>query len=379
MAAAHFPTLGTAQGVGPDRTYALVYDFRDDWQVFDRTYGTYVPYGRDRHAQYGAFSLFLDLKRFRPYRLLFRSDDATYLFINARLQRQLPVGTWYTLSLDSLYQAHRAPQVLLTFFGEAPAPDRLRVLIGQPLPPGAPAPAASETLLQVRPRALTAFETFSSLAVLLIAAYGAFLYTAYHRTFVRYFSLRDLLTINPREASMAAGRGLLEPNHLLMVVLQSFVLAYVYLLVQHRNIDLFSTQALLSRGQTLGELGLDYLGATVLIFSLYLLKYLALIVLGSLYQFERLINVHYVKLIQATLLFFSGVALVLTVLIHSFPRVLLHREEVLLVPVLIFFLLRLALLYFTINKLASTKNLYLFSYLCIVELIPLIVGVRFAL
>lgn len=367
------------QGVGPDSSYALVYDFRDDWQVYDPAYRAHVPYGRERHSQYGAFSIFLDLSRFRPYRLLYWSDEQMYLFINAALQQKMPVGTWYTLSLDSLYRAYRTPRLLLTFYGSAPTPDPLRVLIGHPLARGEAAPAVSESLLQARPRTLTAFESFLALATLLIGVYGAFLFNAYRRTFTRYFSLRDLLTINPRDTSVTAGRGLFELNNLLMVVCLSLILGYVYMLVQHRNIDLFSTQALLSKGQTLGDLFLNFLGATGLIFALYVLKYTALVVLGSLYRFERMVDIHYFKLLQATLLFFTGLALLLTVLTTSFPAALLQAERYLLGPVVLFFLLRLVLLYFTINKLSATKNLYLFSYLCIVELIPLVVGVRFAL
>ncbi|MFC0184764.1 hypothetical protein ACFFJX_20520 [Pseudarcicella hirudinis] len=63
----------------------------------------------------------------------------------------------------------------------------------------------------------------------------------------------------------------------------------------------------------------------------------------------------------------------------SYPFILQNFEKYLLIPVVIFFILRLLLIYFTINKLTSLKNLYLFSYLCIVELIPVIIGIRFAL
>ena len=54
-------------------------------------------------------------------------------------------------------------------------------------------------------------------------------------------------------------------------------------------------------------------------------------------------------------------------------------EKIILYVVIVFFISRLVLLYFTINKLSSLKNLYLISYLCIVEFIPLIVGIRFAM
>ena len=46
--------------------------------------------------------------------------------------------------------------------------------------------------------------------------------------------------------------------------------------------------------------------------------------------------------------------------------------------VIFYYLVRFGLLYIFINSSGQFINLYLFSYLCVIEIIPLIVGVKFA-
>jgi hypothetical protein len=70
---------------------------------------------------------------------------------------------------------------------------------------------------------------------------------------------------------------------------------------------------------------------------------------------------------------------VLLAIIAYNASALAWSQGALLVPLIAFYTARLALLYLVIRSTEPIKNLYLFSYLCIVELIPLIIGLRFAL
>ncbi len=70
--------------------------------------------------------------------------------------------------------------------------------------------------------------------------------------------------------------------------------------------------------------------------------------------------------------------LVLLVISYNIDQTV-WSENALLFPLIGFYTARVALLYVVIRASESIKNLYLFSYLCIVELIPLIIGLRFIL
>lgn len=372
-----------AQGVGPDSSYFLVHDFADDWQVYDEGVKTYVPYLPERHQNYSSFSLFLNLETARYYQLLLFSEKESYLFLNASLQRQIPAGTWAVLSMDSLYRRYRMPEVLLTLYSREQAPRagpaRATVLLGYRRAPNQKPVALSGSLLLAKPRSTDeAFGNFFVLAGLVLLLGYAGLFMTFNKAFTRFYSLRDLLTINPRDPALSVTKSL-DISNLFFVLQLSLVIAYLYLIVVNQYADLLLTQPLLRAGQTLPDLVINFGEVALLVFVLFIGKYIVLNLLGSLYRFERVVDYHFFKIIQASSLFFTGLLLVVMVMASSFPAAVRQAETYVIVPVVLFFLARLALLYVSINKLASVKNLYLFSYLCIVELIPIIVGIRFAL
>lgn len=151
------------------------------------------------------------------------------------------------------------------------------------------------------------------------------------------------------------------------------------MLIQSDEMDLFSVSTILRDGESLGTMFSNFIELGVVIFVLMLAKYVALAILTNLYRLDNITNVHYFKVIQASSIFFLVVVVFLSVSAVSAPEVIKNIQNILLIPISIFFLLRLILIYFTINKMTPLKNLYLFSYLCIVEVIPLIVGIRYAL
>lgn len=367
-----------AQGVGPGENYYLVRDFADDWQVYDEGYKNYVPYVPERHQNVSSFSLFLNLETNRHYELLCFAEQENYLFINASLQQQLPANTWTVLNLDSLYREQRSPVVFLTFYGPNAGTNDKKVLLGYRRRPNQQPVAVAGPLLLAKPREVNdAFGNFVALAGLLLLFSYTVLYNAYQKAFARFFSLRDLLTVNPRDPTLALNRSL-DLSSLLFVLQLSFVLAYAYMLIS-QDIDLFATQVLLRQGQSIVDLFINFLEMALLIFILFIGKYTALTLLGGLYRFEKVVDYHFFKIIQASSLFFTGLVLVIAVIGASGPEFSARVENYLFLAVALFFLLRLVLLYVSINRLSSVKNLYLFSYLCIVELIPIIVGIRFAL
>jgi hypothetical protein len=151
------------------------------------------------------------------------------------------------------------------------------------------------------------------------------------------------------------------------------------MLVQNEETDLFSVSTILMESESLMGFFINFLELGIVVFFILIGKYIALAILTNLYRLENITNIHFFKVIQASSIFFLLLAIGLSFCSVSYPDVLRNAQEILFVPISFFFIVRLILIYFTINKLTPLKNLYLFSYLCIVELIPLIVGIRFAI
>lgn len=365
-------------GIGPDNGFFLVHDYQDDWQVFDDRYKAYVPYVREQHKDYNSFSLFFDIENYKGYKILYRSEKENYLFIDASLQKKMPVGTWVVMDIDSLQEVFGKTKLFLTVYGTNSSVEDLTIQIGNKISKAQKAIEMTQSLLTILPREMSPFQNFFVVGLIFLACAYAFLYNYQPKSFERFFSPRDLLTISTRDDSFVVNKPF-DLGNILFVVNLSFTLAFIFMMITHEKTDLFSASDILPEGETLGALLINFLEVSVIVFVSLIFKYVALRVLSNLYRLDNITNVHYFKIIQASSLFFLIILIVLTFSTVSVPEIVKNAEKYLFFPISLFFVARLALLYFTINKMTTLKNLYLFSYLCIIELIPLIIGIRFAL
>ena len=363
-------------GIGPDSRYYPVHDFQDDFQVYDDAVKAYVPYIVEQHADKTALSAYIDLESNRRYRLLISTRQDGYLFINAALKRKLRAGTWQVLNIDSLYRVYRQPEVFLTLYGAPGLGDR-QLFIGYPKSATQKTVVLRDDNLSLRPRQISVYDNFLGIGLIFLLATHAFLFSLHHRAFLRFYSLSDLLSLRAQEESFLINRPLSSTNVLFTINL-SFVLAYLILFVQSRNIDVFATRSLLLGEQKLGAMMGEFFLLSGMAFLALMGKYVLLEVLGGLYKLQDIINVHFFKLLQSSMLFFTGMTLLLAVIAYNLSG-LEWSQSALLIPLIVFYTARLALLYLVIRSVEPIKNLYLFSYLCIVELIPLIIGLLFAL
>jgi hypothetical protein len=365
-------------GLSLDNSFYIVHDYQDDWQVFDERYKAYVPYVREQHKGYNSFSLFFDVENYKGYKILYRSEKENYLFIDASLQKKLPVSTLVVLDVDSLQNVFGKAKLFLTIYGTNTNVEDLSVQIGNKISKAQKAIEMNESLLTILPRDISPFQNFFVLGLIILVCFYAFLYNFQPKSFERFFSPRDLLTISKRDDSFVVNKPF-DLGNILFVVSLSLTLGFIFMLITHEKTDLFSASNILREGETLGTLMLNFLEISIIVFASLMLKYFALRVLSNLYRLDNITNIHYFKIIQASSLFFLIILIILTFSSVSSPAIVKNAEKYLSIPISLFFIARLALLYFTINKMTTLKNLYLFSYLCIVELIPLIVGIRFAL
>lgn len=365
-------------GLSSDNSFYIVHDYQDDWQVFDERYKAYVPYVREQHQGYNSFSLFFDLENYKGYKILYRSEQENYLFIDASLQKKLPISNLLILDVDSLQKAFGKAKFFLTIYGTNANLEDISVQIGNKISKAQKAIEMKESLLTILPRDISPFQNFFVVGLMLIACFYAFLYNFQPKSFERVFSLLDLLTITKRDDSFVVNKPF-DLGNISFVTSLSLTLGYIFMLITHQNTDLFSASNILIEGETLGTLMLNFLEISSIAFASFSLKYLALRVLSNLYRLDNITNIHYFKIIQASSIFFLSILIILTLSTVSAPEIVKNAEKYFSIPILLFFIARLALLYFTINKMTTLKNLYIFSYLCIVEIIPLIVGARFAL
>lgn len=366
-----------ATPVGNNDSHTVVTDFERNWYVYDEEYKSYVPYISERHFNIPAHVVFCNLEQNLRYELLIKCEEANnFLFIEGALKRKLPVNEWLILPIDSLYQVYKKKQIYLTIYGSKDL-DSKQVVIGHRVSneatPGQK--KNGEDILQILPRKLTPYQSSLSLLFLVTLCLFAYLSASYNRAFTGFFDLMGPFTVYSREQSLFASQALSRTN-VLFIILLSLIFSLGYLLLKYSGLSLLGNKWFLQEGETLGILLANFFRLSILFFISLIGKYFFLGFLGGLFNLGKVVDLHYFKLIQTNTVFYSVFTVILFSMVMSVPDTKDIIKESLIYVLAIFYLMRTAIIFLTINRTMPIQILYLISYLCIVEILPIVIGLR---
>lgn len=348
-----------------------VYPLSDDWQVYDENYGAHVPYIENRHKNSKTMSFWLDLKRFEGFEVVFYAYEGIYLMINNNLCKQINREGWQSLKVDSLREIYSGDQIFFTVYDKLPRLPLPALFIGYP----------KETLSKIQeynpsqvsfPKTArsSVFKYFITLQMLLLGLFYTSIFNYQPRALKGYFDWRSSLSrvshIDPGLISKS-----LSGTSLLLLGGQALVLAFVFEVLWKNNPSIPEEYNLL--------LGYSsYLQSFLWIILLIALKYLILSFLGIILNIDKgVIQVHFFEYFRLSGLFYGFLAIILIFLNISFTAQNFHTA--LGLSVLFFHIIQAFLVSFYVLKQIRYKSLYLFYYLCITELVPLMVGMKFLL
>lgn len=367
-----------ATTVGPSNQYFLVHDYHDDWQVYNDRMKAYIPYITEQHLAYPSHTLFCDIQSNRGYDLLVYSKKAdNFLFVNGSLRQKIPVGKWIVLSVDSLYKVYEQPTIYITLYGSNNIEDKI-LLLGYKRSLDQKPIILSESGITAKPRTPAPYRNYLVMVSMFILVMFSYLSNSYIRAFQRYYNVRDLFNTLVREQSFLINKPLSRMN-IMFIILLALIIGLFYMLLQSKEIYVFGGRTILQEGETLGVLSSNYFRICLAVFVMLIAKYFFISLVGQLFNLEKVVDLHYFKIIQSSIIFFTALVLLLLVLFMAYFPHDFNWQFYLFTPIVAFYLVRCFILYFTINRSLPIQSLYLISYLCIVELLPVILGIRFAL
>jgi hypothetical protein len=375
-------TARAANEVGPGQSHYLVYDYANDWLVYSRQYNNYVPYSRELNETDLSVSLLVDLLKNRHYDLLVTTAKENYLFIEGSLQKKLAPDEWLIIDIDSLRRFYKKDEILLTLYGSAGKEDKT-VLIGHVKKTATVAQSTAKSgplsFINIKPLRTSPFSDFSVLLIFLLLVLTLFTYSSGPSLFRRFISPADFLDRSERNDLYRFNRPYGRLMFMIALIV-SAAMGYVILFMAHHGYDLFSSSGFLSEGATLVGFLSDLAKLTLMFLGLLFLKFVIMEIVSGVLNLERVVNSHYIKSLQLSYLFYSSCIVVLFGISLQNPLWFQQLGPLYLLYVVVFYyLVRFGLLYIFINSSGQFINLYLFSYLCVIEIIPLIVGVKFAI
>jgi hypothetical protein len=366
-----------AAETGPNKQFYQVRDFKDDWQVYDDRLKAYVPYIFEQHLNYPAHTAILDIESNRNYYLLVnaKSDD-NFLFIEGSLRQKVSKGKWLVLNIDSLYNVYRKQNIYITLYGSQNIDDK-SIEIGHQKTINQKSIQLADEKVLAKPRSPQPFKNYFIIISVFILVIFSYLSNSYVRAFQRYYSIKDLFDTLIREQSFLINKPLSRMS-IMFVIMLSMIIGLLYMFLQSRGIFLFGGRFILQEGETAWDLFTNYIRITLLAFGFMVLKYFFISMVGQLFNLEKVVDIHYFKIIQASIIFYTFLVGILLIFFTGYVSKDVDWTFYLSFPLISFYLLRILILYFTINRSLPIQSLYLISYLCIVELLPVVLGMRFA-
>ncbi|MBP6385300.1 MAG: DUF4271 domain-containing protein [Pseudarcicella sp.] len=365
-----------AKVVGPNDTYNLVHDFKEDWQIYNESYKSYLPYNIEANSQVESLSLRLDLKLYHGFSVIYRSEKENYLFINEKLYRFLPAKKWVLLDIDSLQRNLKQENVYFTFTGANLSSNNIEFYIASNAVEDKQVIKISDSLLKILPRNFSEFDNFSIIIMLFLLFFAALLKQNFNKFYIQYFNVKSLLTIQSRDDPYF----FISPfdlKNLLFVLYVGLLVSYLVMIVFNQSNHDLPYYNYIKHDDTLLGIFIIYTKITLIVFLVFILKTLALYLFGNLFKIEKTINLHFYKIVQSSILVYIFFVVFTLFLEVFYENAFQYLSILLIFPIAISYILRIFLIFFSINKISKIDNLYLFSYLCIVELIPIVLLFRF--
>ena len=367
--------LGTP--AGPDRKYEVLHDFTHEWLTYNHDLGVFTPYFDENPTEKKSISLKINLDDYPNAFLIIKSNkNNSFLFFNNILKKQLSANHWTIFSLKELKRLTSRSELLLSIYGNA-SPSDLNVIIGYPGKGGEIQKSDKQEsgLFNLTPRNEGPFR--SGLVVIFIfnILIMSFLVSNYSKAYKKYFNLYDLTSPAPKENSFLVNKPLDRPN-MFFIIFLSILSGFLAILLQQNQIFVIKDSFFFQNGSTFGIILTNFFKVSLIFFIAFVGKYFFILITGKLFNIEKIVDIHFFKILQSSIYFFTLFVIFILILQNTYWGKSIEFKYLVSFLFTVFYTARTFLVYLTINQKGNIKTLYLISYLCIVEVFPIIIGLR---
>jgi hypothetical protein len=344
-----------------------------EWQVYEASSGSLVPYIASAHSGYAAVHQWVDIAPSQPFVIEFTAKKELCLFLNNQLVFTADSASAYTLDLSAFSKQVKPVnnRYLLSVWHPSQQPN-VGIFRNRVQADGASAQEMQGSF-SIRLREYVNQNAFIIFMLLIGLLYGG-LKTNFPSDFHSVFGFQSFWR------TKSLGEGILAKplstwSSMLFILAFSaslaLLIAAIHTNVQH--VRLFNRLFPVSES----DITTKILFYTILIFGIILLKYFFLKVMGFIFGLEQIVRLQFGEFLRSLLflgLFLPVVMLLYLALNNVTPDTVLTISSLAVLLVLVITIIRV---FVTVNKKASVINLHLFSYLCATEVIPLAIMLKF--
>jgi hypothetical protein len=352
--------------------------YEDKWLVYDTKYKGLCNYIPSRHSDIQTLSLNISYAESKNYKLYYWPEESEYLFINGNYYKTLNKNKWNSLTIEWLQKfKNKEGNILLSFYSEKVklSPSACYLAINQS--------TESSKIFGTDQNPIKAKSSknslinFLSIILLVMLGYLVSMFNFQNKITNAYLDIKDLLTVKIRFDSNSGFRPLGIGN-ILFLVLYSSIVSIMIIIINAKYVNIINTDLQVVDNKGFFNYLIQFLGLTLAITLITIAKYLLMNILADFYKI-KLVNLHFYKNIQAIYLVSVITILVLLTLSLNQNINLLISLNFLNAGIIFFFFLRSVFMFFIIYRIMNNNMFSIIAYLCIVELIPLFIGLRLIL
>ena len=348
-----------------DEDYHLIKDLRQEWLAIDKN-NRYVPFVARDKSNPSVIGVRLDLTKYSGNKLHCCVPANASILVDKQILTSVKQARCLTYDIDSLQQAYQQPAILLTVYQPGKSVNQVNLRI------------INTDINLLAQKNLTAYRSISPkknffvIGLVIILMFYAILINQYAKAFKNVYSLRKILSFRTREEDMRV-RLMSEP-HLLFLVQHCLLISFLCIILvpnigSHIPFIHFTLQRL-------GSYLLLWLSMSLLVLLIIWAKYIIVVMFGTLFKLRQLMYLHMFDFMRLSLMFWGAMFLLAICVYNNLNVSESLYSQVLAYLFVMFALARIVVLYLRLFRNASFKNMYLFSYICTAEIIPLLVGLE---
>ena len=352
-----------------DSQYQVIKDLNREWITVGEN-KKYVPYIDKSMADIPVIGVPLALSRYSGNLLLVCIPSNSALLIEKKITSFYEDATCVRLDIDSLRQFYDKESIFITVYQPEKKFEEVGLWVVQPLNS-----SDIQAANAIQKRDTSALGDFFSVGILLLLIIYAILINQYPKIFSNLYSLSRVFSLRTREDNTRI--RLINEAHVVFLIQHCLLLAFLFIiLVSTTDLITLDVPYLDFQPESFGGFMLLWGEVALAVFGVIWAKYIIVMLFGSLFRLRQLRFLHMLDYMRMSLVY--G-ALLFTLIILVFAGVGYYQSSYFDILIYLFVglsALRVIILYFRLFSSASFRNMYLISYLCVAEIIPLLIGLE---
>jgi hypothetical protein len=342
----------------------IVKDLSDEWLVFDRKFNSYIPYLRAlQHCH--ALSVKIDLEKYIDYNINFAAEPGLSLFINNKLYYTNSTRriSFVRFPLIKIPQNEFKGEDLVTFYNQEEQQQKRDCYIGHNLKVKRDYSNVSGVLGGILKKKIPGENIFMILFLIIIFLFGL-MRNKYPKKFSEFYNFSRLFPDSSPQDNILE---IYSIPSILFILINAFSCSLLFGIVAGERYTFL--------GLTYSSAGgiLIVAGITVMV---YFIKYIYLKVLGSIFNLKQVINIQFFELIKVSLKLNLVCIPLALIFFYSRSGILEMAYKYFVYTLILCGLIVVLRISFLIFKYSNFRNIYLFSYLCTTEILPLIIIIK---